>query len=259
MLSLAATDAGESQYALMHVNQGQGLQVGDTELLHLVCQQPLVLEICAGSSTHSLSLPAGSSQLLACHNLKLTAASGAASFTRLDLGRVCKLMAFLDQTVAEIERPNRIDAHVALACPPACSQDMAVLEAWLIGQVLAGGQSVQAFSGFLRRMEHYWLVRYLLVESTQQKNISDMGEEYGLSYSHFRRICKLVLGNSLKSELQSWRAARSLLDVIIHRESMTKVALRNGYASSSHFSHEIKKRFGQSPTAMTASGTCVAS
>ena len=124
---------------------------------------------------------------------------------------------------------------------------------WSIGSFVnyfEGDQTFAALKAFLRRLETYWLVKYLVSESAQQKKVSDLGDEYGLSYSHFRRVCKAALGNSAESELKVWRAARSLLDVVDGQESMTEVAIRNGYASSSHFSTEIKKLFGLSPRAI---------
>jgi AraC-like DNA-binding protein len=68
-----------------------------------------------------------------------------------------------------------------------------------------------------------------------------------VSESHFRRLCRRALGRGLKRELRQWRAANAVLDVVESRDSMTDVAISNGFASSSHFSREIRDLFGISP------------
>ena len=102
-------------------------------------------------------------------------------------------------------------------------------------------------ASFLRRTEWYWLIRFLLNESVNNGKLHELGARYGLSYSHFRRLCRNALGNSAKSELRGWRIARALLDVVEEGQSLTQVAMRYGYASSSHLSNDIRDAFGVSP------------
>ena len=59
------------------------------------------------------------------------------------------------------------------------------------------------------------------------------------------------MGAAAKSELRDWRMARSLLDVVERQGTLTEVALKHGYSSSSHFSNEIRQLFGVSPRGLT--------
>ncbi|HHJ1147121.1 TPA: helix-turn-helix domain-containing protein [Proteus mirabilis] len=82
----------------------------------------------------------------------------------------------------------------------------------------------------------------------KKSNIAQIGERYGVSGTHFRRLCKRYLGNCGKSQLRSWRAASSILTTLSTDESLTQIAVDNGFSSASHFSNEIKTLFGITPT-----------
>jgi AraC-like DNA-binding protein len=232
----------------------QVLSIDAPELLHLSAgTQPACwrLAACNGTQTLAMSLLPGQGMLLACQQAALRISEGVVCLRRPRAIDFAKLLAFVDEV--EPRQGNARDGAssvLALEMAPECASDRRALEYWFIRQLIAGDPGFAEFKGFLRRLETYWLVKYLVSESAQQKSVGDLGDAYGLSYSHFRRVCKAALGNSVKSELQLWRAARSLLDVIAGRETMTEVAIRHGYASSSHFSTEIKKLFGMSPRAI---------
>jgi AraC-like DNA-binding protein len=233
---------------------GQGLTIDEADLIHVSAG--------AGPARFSLSgendgrfieqlLPAGQGLLLACRDASLLILEGNVEVKRLGVINFAKLLAFIDVVEPVGNSPqDDASAYVVMALDSEHVRDKRTLEYWFIRQVINGDSSFRALSTFLRRLENYWLVKYLVSESSQQKNVSDLGDEYGLSYSHFRRICKAALGTSVKSELKIWRAARSLLDVVGGQETMTEIAIRNGYASSSHFSTEIKNLFGLSPRAI---------
>lgn len=68
-----------------------------------------------------------------------------------------------------------------------------------------------------------------------------LGEDYGVSYTHFRRLCSRALGGKAKSELRNWRMAQSLLNSVEGHENITQLAVNHGYSSPSHFSSEIKR------------------
>jgi AraC-like DNA-binding protein len=74
-----------------------------------------------------------------------------------------------------------------------------------------------------------------------------LGERYGLSKSHFNRLCREVLGNGVKHELRLWRATEAMLEVFDRREALTAIAYDHGFSSPSHFSREVKELFGVSP------------
>lgn len=98
-----------------------------------------------------------------------------------------------------------------------------------------------------RKRCEYWLVGYLLAQSTSGNTMRMLGEDYGVSYTHFRRLCSRALGGKAKSELRNWRMAQSLLNSVEGHENITQLAVNHGYSSPSHFSSEIKELIGVSP------------
>lgn len=234
-------------------NPDHPVRVEGADLLHLSGGEGgAVWQLAAadgGSGGLQGALAPGEGVLLACADATLHL-SGNGVLRRPGVNAFCKLLAFLDEVERETGRPAGPASSLALPLAPRDAVDPRTLEYWFIRQHIAGSETFAALQLFLRRLENYWLVKFLLAESSQLKNIGDLGNEYGLSYSHFRRICKSVLGNSVKAEMKVWRAARSLLDAVDGKGNMTEVAIRNGYASSSHFSTEIKNLFGLSPRAI---------
>lgn len=234
--------------------QGQGLTIDEPDLVHLCVERSpaqFSLDGLSEPRKHVQSLAANQGVLLACSDAELRMVSGDAYVRRLGVINFSKLLAFIDQVGPAAQASSEVlGGFVALDLAPEHAINRRTLEYWFIRQVIDGSPSFEGLKTFLRHLENYWLVKYLVSEASQQKNVSDLGDEYGLSYSHFRRVCKAALGNSVKSELKVWRAARSLLDVVGGRETMTEIAIKHGYASSSHFSTEIKNLFGLSPRAI---------
>lgn len=105
----------------------------------------------------------------------------------------------------------------------------------------------------LRRRESYGLIKFLLTSITKASNekralkIQDLCKEYGVSNSYFRRLCVKYLTCAAKVQLNSWRGACSVLDIIESSKDISSIAYHNGYASSSHLSSDIKAIFGLTP------------
>ena len=176
---------------------------------------------------------------------KIVSRAGAWKFQKIPLFEAAKLLAFLESCAnAEVLRGNAAGDIVIDV-----SSDLNIwkFEGWLIERVMCGDRSAGGMFDFLRAQESYGLVRFLLKERASVKTVAALSERYGVSESHFRRLCRRALGRGLKRELRQWRAASAVLDVVESRDSMTDVAMSNGFASSSHFSREIKDLFGISP------------
>lgn len=124
-------------------------------------------------------------------------------------------------------------------------------EYWFIDMIMNNTESFNKLANLLRRTEHYWLVRFLLNKSASGDNLHVLGQHYGVSDSHFRRLCKQALGHSTKTELRLWRVARALLETTDRENNFTEIAVRHGYASSSHFSNDVKELLGISPRALS--------
>ncbi|MGZ9713400.1 helix-turn-helix domain-containing protein [Glaciimonas sp. GNP009] len=103
-------------------------------------------------------------------------------------------------------------------------------------------------SAALRRTETYSIVSFLLREGGEGEKLKTLSARYGVSACHFRRLFRSGTGSSPKSELKEWQLAKAVLAVIADRQSITEAAIAHGYASSSHFSNEVRKSVGLSLT-----------
>lgn len=106
---------------------------------------------------------------------------------------------------------------------------------------------------FVRNVESYWIAHFLLsqVMNEDKENdshkIGNASKIYGVSESYFRKLCHHAFTRGPKKQLRLWRAAHSALQLIEKDNSIAAIAGNNGYASSSHFSSEIKSLFGITP------------
>ncbi|MBK0415619.1 AraC family transcriptional regulator InvF [Chromobacterium haemolyticum] len=214
------------------------------------------LELSWEEGVETLTLAADWQGLLLLDRVEVSVVAGALPFQPVRLEAFSKLLAFVDEAKADEARDADAPASEARCAQLplvdlAAWQDRKRCEYWFLLQVLTPSPAFAALLALLRRSESYWLVRFLLAQSACGDKLQALGERYGVSYSHFRRLCRHALGNAAKTELRDWRMARSLLDVAEGRENLTQVALKHGYASSSHFSNEIKGLIGVSPRGLS--------
>lgn len=190
--------------------------------------------------------------LLLLNGVNVRVLEGRLSLRCLRLEMLSKLLGFIDES-RNIERfDTQISHWTALSL-----QDVTVLqdkkrcEYWFLQQLFDPSPIFYNLLTLLRHNEGYFLVRFLLAQSTCNHTLRELGQSYGVSYSHFRRLCSHALGGAAKAELRDWRMARSLLDMVNGQDNFTQVALKHGYASSSHFSSEIKGLLGMSPRGLS--------
>lgn len=201
-----------------------------------------------GEESSSLMLPSNWHGIVVMNKSTVEIESGAPSQQELPLFALVKLQVFIDESrqfTLKYEPLQHWDS-IELNCDPLITT-CGDVERWLLAQTTILSENMETLASFLRRTEWYWLIRFLLNESVSNLKIHELGARYGLSYSHFRRLCRNALGNSAKNELRGWRIARALLDVVEEGQSLTEVAMRHGYASSSHLSNDIRDAFGVSP------------
>lgn len=112
---------------------------------------------------------------------------------------------------------------------------------------------LESLFSFIRNVESYWIAHFLLsqVMNEDKENdshkIGNASKIYGVSESYFRKLCHHAFTRGPKKQLRLWRAAHSALQLIEKDNSIAVIAGNNGYASSSHFSSEIKSLFGITP------------
>lgn len=150
----------------------------------------------------------------------------------LDERRECKSRA------PEIKQEALARLHVKGAC----------IKSWFLRMAIDNTPEYLRISAALRQTEAYSMVSFLLREGGQGEKLNMLSARYGVSTCHFRRLFRSGLGSSPKSELKGWQLAKAVLAVIEDRRSITDAAMAHGYASSSHFSNEVRKSVGFSLT-----------
>ncbi|WP_338806798.1 helix-turn-helix domain-containing protein [Pseudomonas chlororaphis] len=162
-----------------------------------------------------------------------------------------KLQLFIDRGADFTASAVRGEPWAALREDGVQDQKVAGLESWYLACALQGGKQYQAFAQQLRGSESYRLLGFLLEQGSSSEKLQDLALCYGVSVSHFRRLSRQAFGGCVKSGLREWRTAKALLSMAEGTGSLTDVAIEHGYASSSHFSKEIRELVGVAPSSLT--------
>jgi AraC-like DNA-binding protein len=223
-------------------------QVRSSErVLHLrVVQSPVCLA--STQSAPACCLPVGWEGLIAMNGgFELSASLRTLPIAQAPL---VKLQVFIDLGYGAINQRSSPVAWAAMPVAYPRVESEQALERWYIAQAMAGGVAYQAFASVLRQTESYGLVRFLLEQGTHSEKLTTLAQRYGVSVSHFRRLCRQALGCATKPALRGWRTAQALLNMSLQDGSLTDVALEFGFASSSHFSREIRELVGFTPSSL---------
>lgn len=105
---------------------------------------------------------------------------------------------------------------------------------------------------FIRQQESYMIANYLIESYINNDigNVTNLSERYGLSYSNFRKKTQLYFGDTVKTKMQVWRLTKTMLDIVETKESLTHIAMTNGFSSQSHLNQVILSSFGMTPSSL---------
>lgn len=186
--------------------------------------------------------------LLLLNQVSVSPSNGLIEYRPLRLEVLSKLLVFLDEAFGS-DITNHSLQHWSLIKLKNSQilNERKPLEYWFLHQFMRPSPAFSFLLTLLRQSESYWLVRFLLSQSKSGTSLMKLGKNYGVSYSHFRRLCNNALGGRTKYELRIWRMAQSLLENADGGDSLTQLAVNNGYASASHFSNDIRELIGVSP------------
>jgi AraC family transcriptional regulator len=95
-----------------------------------------------------------------------------------------------------------------------------------------------------------WLerVRDRLHESGTEPRLSDLAREAGCHPIHLARMFRKAYGESVGSYARQVRLSRAARAIAAgDRNSLSRIALRNGYYDHSHLSHEFQTQTGMTP------------
>ncbi|EFC4873405.1 hypothetical protein [Escherichia coli] len=208
-----------------------------------------------GRELNSISLQ-GKECVMLMHNVEINVPSGRLPLQKVRLEPLSKLLAFIDEAM---NVPSQPVPSQPVPSQPVSQPHFTILTkdfvklvdkknslGHFINNVALHSDDLKPVLALLRCTEGYNLVRFLYKKSSKDITLTliELGKQYGLSYSHFRRLCKQALCGHVKTNICNWRMAKTILECIENKDDITTAALRNGYASSSHFSHEVKIKMG---------------
>ncbi|PXX53978.1 transcriptional regulator, AraC family [Pseudomonas sp. LAMO17WK12:I10] len=159
-----------------------------------------------------------------------------------------KLQFFVDCGAARPLLNQQVQPLCGLRIDDTSETSAMEIESWYVTQAWKNSSVYKAFSCLLRESESYRLLQFLLEHASAGEKLQDLAPVYGVSVSHFRRLCHQALGGTAKSELRDWRVAKALLSMVEGAHSLTSIAYEHGYSSSSHFSKEIRDLVGVAPS-----------
>lgn len=91
---------------------------------------------------------------------------------------------------------------------------------------------------------------YIEINLDKRINLVDIASHVGFSEYHFHRIFSKYSHETLKQFITRIKMERSAVYLVIDTEiSMTEIAFKYGYSSSSSYNKAFKKHYGISPTA----------
>ncbi|CAO96955.1 helix-turn-helix domain-containing protein [Erwinia tasmaniensis] len=184
-------------------------------------------------------------------------------FEKLTMPQVAILISFLDYQInpcriIHSKTNNYCDKSIIMQTErfyiSSVNNNKRCLIGLLIGsRIMPLDSGIENFFAFMRKIENYWishfLLSYLLNEDKESASskLYNASKSYGVSESYFRKLCHNTFTKGPKKQLCIWRASHSVLQLIDNDSSIATIAGNNGYASSSHFSSEIKSIFGIRP------------
>lgn len=227
--------------------KGTSLNILDQEVWLISKHENIDTRLAISQGTVSAEWECSEDCLLLFDRTSIAVMSGTLVFRRIRIDMLSKLIAFVDEADTKAAVSEGRHFYDCIPCDRTVFADRASSEAWFLAAYVTKQDWICSLTNLLRRTECYGLVRYLLSSSVQQASLYELGKAYGVSYSHFRRLCSHALGGRVKSELCSWRMARAVLEIIEGKSDMTSAAYKYGYSSSSHFSAEVKNRLGKTP------------
>lgn len=120
----------------------------------------------------------------------------------------------------------------------------------VIDLVIKGQPEFTIWCNSLRKYEAYGMMRFILsaAQSDKNININQLCARYGVSASYFRQLYRENFNKTAKRKIMNVRMANAILQLIESESSILDVGLEAGYCSASHFTNDLKKELGLTPS-----------
>nr|WP_241391658.1 helix-turn-helix domain-containing protein [Yersinia frederiksenii]ULG19762.1 AraC family transcriptional regulator [Yersinia frederiksenii] len=230
------------------IKEGESFNLSDQELWLVTIPDNASVQLNISKAGSSMICKLECNCILLLDRININATWGDLIYHKIRIDILSKLLAFIDEAQnVKIAKNHDIYFNHIDFTELNVLDDRSAAESWFLSAYIERKEWINPLCDFLRNFEHYDLVRYLLSQSMGQNTLYDLGKTYGVSYSHFRRLCSSALGGKVKAELCNWRMAKAVFEIIEGESDMTSIAYKYGYSSSSHFSSDIKNRLGKTP------------
>ena len=92
-------------------------------------------------------------------------------------------------------------------------------------------------------------IDYVISHLAEPLRLADVARVTGLSPFHVHRVFQALVGETLASFVKRLRLERALVAMAFEpRASLTAIAMKYGFSSSSDFSRSFKQRYGEAPS-----------
>ncbi|WP_145932183.1 helix-turn-helix domain-containing protein [Yersinia bercovieri] len=238
------------------VQQAHGLSLQDQLVLAIPADKAKALTFCSAYSGKTIVITQPS--LFICANPDgIEGNKSHWSLHSITLAHLIEILATIDSAMGKsLLRNTGIESVAARPWPEAIFVDPTHYSSRVsinniaIGLMLCKQMEFNIWCDQLRKYEAYGMMCFLLSSSEQRDNISinDLSERYGVSTAYFRYLYKQNFKNTAKKKMMGVRMAYAVLQLIESKASILDVGLDAGYCSASHFTNDIKKELGLTPS-----------
>ncbi|MEQ9466098.1 MAG: AraC family transcriptional regulator [Ekhidna sp.] len=93
----------------------------------------------------------------------------------------------------------------------------------------------------------YHIKSYLDLNFTQNIQTSELADKYGIHPVYLARVFRKYYGLSIKDYIKSLRIRNSIASIFEKKQSLSQIAVGNGFADQSHFIRNFKQEVGTTP------------
>ena len=91
------------------------------------------------------------------------------------------------------------------------------------------------------------ILNYIRLHASEPLNLSELAEYFHMSEAYFSHYFKEKVGENYLSYLNEVRIQNATLDLCQTEDSVTEIALNNGFSTPSVFNRHFKKTYGKTP------------
>ncbi|MBF7689032.1 helix-turn-helix transcriptional regulator [Acinetobacter rathckeae] len=112
---------------------------------------------------------------------------------------------------------------------------------------------VPQLKGGLSTTQRQFIIEWIHHHLDTTLTISELAQTIGISEYHFAHLFTISMGIPPHQYVMQQRLTQAHADILMNHQTLTDIAFKYGFSSSSHFSYRFKKFFGYSPSSLRQS------